>query len=75
MNVKFTSMFAGQMQDIIMHNISWVNMKHATCNHDQLEHALEIKMDYMYCILTSHALISNNFIVTLQKWFIFISVD
>ena len=43
------------------------NMQHATCNHDQLEHALEIKMDYMYCILTSHALISNNFIVTLQK--------
>ena len=43
------------------------NMHHASCNHDRLEHALEIKMGYMYCILIIHAVISNNFFVTLQK--------
>ena len=42
-------------------------MQHASCNHDRLEHALEIKMGYMYCILIIHAVISNNFFVTLQK--------
>ena len=44
-------------------------MQHATCNHDRLELALDIKMDYnfMYCILIIDAVISNNFIVTLQK--------
>ena len=30
-------------------------MQHASCNHDRLEHALEIKMGYMYCILIIHA--------------------
>lgn len=75
MNVKFTSMLTGQMQDITMHSISWVSMQHASCNHDRLEHALEIKIGYMYCILIIHAVISNNFFVTLQKWFILISVD
>lgn len=55
------------MQDIIMDSISWVSMQHASCNHDRLEHALEIKMGYMYCILIIHAVISNNFFCYITK--------
>ena len=68
MNVKFTSMLTGQMQDmllcIVLAELA-CNMQHATCSHDRLEHALE--MDYMHCMLITHVVISNNFFATLQK--------
>ena len=66
MNVKFTSMLTGQMQDMLLCIVLVelaCNMQHATCNHDWLQQALEIKMDYMYCILIIHAVISNNFLL------------